>query len=284
MVYLNSKGVGRNNKKVKALKALRPEDWQAILQAVEDSEPYNADWHRDYALIFLGAAIGMRRGEIHLFQRHHFRDMIDNFTIYCPTLKQSEKIKFRCKGYLHDGRDCGRMCHVKASAAGQEHTCYRCGTIGTVPTPKGELSTGVVDVEIDVIDEHTIHYIQDYLDHHMRPDQEWLFEGWKGKHICDGTVNRIFNTFLVAAGLDPRYSYHSLRHRRGVQVYTEFKDLVLVKKSLRHKNIATSQIYADLDAELKEQYRAQLSKKAFDPLKKRKKAAEKKAKLAEVNS
>ncbi len=154
MVYLESKGVGRGNKKVKALRAMRSEDWQKVLEAVEDSRDAdcNTNWRRDWALIFLGAALGMRRGEVILFQRRHFKDLESNDTIYCPTLKQSDKIKYICKGTLHDGRACQRACSVKASSAGLEHTCFRCGTIGTVPIPKHELVTGVVEVEVDIVE------------------------------------------------------------------------------------------------------------------------------------
>ncbi len=275
MIYLNSKNVGRGNKKVKALRAMRHEDWKAVLDQVEISstQDANTNWKRDYALIFLGAALGMRRGEIVLFQRRHFKDLAKNDVIYCPTLKQSEKIKYACRGQLHDGRDCGRICNVKATAAGQEHTCYRCGTVGTVPTPSRTLSTGVVEVEIDIVEPETVDFIFDYLDDQMRPEQDWLFEGWKGKHICEGTANRIFNTFLVRAGLDPNISYHSLRHQRGVKLYSLSHDLVLVKNGLRHKGTGTAQVYAGMDDEMKDRYRKELSKKnAFDPIKKRKRA------------
>ncbi len=275
MIYVNNKNVGRGNTKVKALRAMRHEEWEKVLDHVEMSAHDNMKWQRDFALIYLGAALGMRRGEVILFQRHHFKDLEKNFTIYCPTLKQSEKIKYACKGQLHDGRPCGRICNVKATSAGGEHTCYRCGTIGQVPIPARELTTGVVDVEIDIVEPNTCEFIYDYLDSQMRADQDWLFEGWKGQHISEGHCNRIYNTYIVRAGLDPKMSFHSLRHYRGVKLYSLSHDLVLVKNGLRHKGTGTAQVYAGMDQEMKDKYRKDLAaKNAFDPLKRRKKLKE----------
>lgn len=255
------------------------EDWKLMLEAVEATQDTNSHWQRDYALIFIAAALGMRRGEVRLFERRHFKDLESHDTILCPTLKQSEKIQFACKGALHTGEACGRICRVKADSAGQEHKCYRCGEYTVVPALKGKPQSGVVEVPIDIVEEGTSGFILDYLDNTMRPNQKYLFvpEGRWGKEsdkpLSEQSVTTIFNTYLLAAGLNPHYSTHSLRHQRGVRIYSLFHDLVAVKNALRHKNIKASQVYADLDAETKERYKAELEKKAFDPLKKRKKKA-----------
>ncbi len=75
MIYLNSKAVGRGNKKIKALRAMTHADWLLVLDEVEMSatRDANTNWQRDYALIYLAAKLGMRRGEIILFRRQHFR-------------------------------------------------------------------------------------------------------------------------------------------------------------------------------------------------------------------
>lgn len=273
MIYLNCKKVGRTQDaghvKPKSLKAVTEDQWLDMLKAIEDSEPENTNWVRDYALIFLGAALGMRVGEIVLFERRHFADLEKYDVIHIPTLKQSEKIQFVCPGKTSNGEVCRRKSRVKLSSAGKPHRCYCCGTTSDVPVVHGVAEhAGVVEIDVDIVEEKTVMFILDYLEH-MRPDQNLLFEGRKHKPLSRGHANAIFNTFLVRAGIDPRVSFHSLRHNRGVRVYSMFKDLVLCKNALRHKNVATTQIYADLDQEQKERYRDELNKKAFDPLKKR---------------
>ncbi len=279
MLYINTKNQNRDGVTVKKSDkapseyVIRDDDWKKMLDACEETQPNNPRWERDYALIFLGAALGMRRGEICLFERNHFRDLEQHNVIYAPTLKQSDKIQFVCRGLDSSGDVCGRRCRVKASSAGQEHRCHRCGSIGVVPVPKGKLSTGVVEKTVDVVEPKTVDFILDYLDH-MRPDQQFLFEGRsQGQHVCEVHVNRIFNTYAQLAGLSGKLSFHTLRHYRGVKLYSLGKDLVLVKDGLRHKDIKSSQVYAGLDQEQKDDYRMKLNAKAFDPLRKRKSRA-----------
>lgn len=273
-MYIGSKSIGRTQrgvKKPRVLLTVTADQWESVLQAIED-DTTNLHQIRDYALVFLGAALGMRRGEICLYERKHFRDLDKYDVIYVPTLKQSEKIQFTCQQRTVDGDRCGRKCRVKLSSAGQKHRCFRCGKESDVPDLlPGQTSEGVVEVPVDIVEPQTVGFIFDYLENHMRPDQRFLFETKPGYHISAGHVNRIFNTYSVAAGLDPKISFHSLRHNRGVKLYTMFKDMKLCQNGLRHKNIATTQIYADLDQEAKDHYREELAKKAFDPLKKRRK-------------
>ncbi len=272
MIYTNCKKVGRTQdrgKKPKSLKSVTIEQWQAMLQAVEDSAHENENWQRDYALIFLGASLGMRVGEIILFERRHFADLEKYDVIHIPTLKQSEKIQFVCPGTTVKGERCGRKSCVKLSSAGKPHRCYCCGETNIVPDVKGTRThAGIVEIDVDIVEEKTVMFILDYLDT-LPPEQSLLFEGRKKKPMSSGHANRIFNTFVCRAGIDPRVSFHSLRHNRGVRIYSRFKDLVLCKDALRHKNVATTQIYADLDQEQKDRYRKELNKEAFDPLKKR---------------
>lgn len=271
MAYTLNKGVGRSQKKPRSVLSVTDDQWKDMLQAVEDSKDVNPNWQRDYAIIFLGAALGMRVGEIILLERRHFEDMDQYDVIHLPTLKQSEKVQFICRGTNVRGEPCGRKVRVKVSSAGKPHECYRCGHISEVPEPRSgnHSSSGVVEVDIEIVEPQTVGFILDYLANEMRPDQRFLFEGKKGYHLSSGHCNRIFNTYAGRAGLDPKISFHSLRHNRGVKVYSLFKDMVLCKQALRHKDVATTQIYADLDNEQRMRYREELSRKAFDPLKKR---------------
>jgi integrase len=56
-------------------------------------------------------------------------------------------------------------------------------------------------------------------------------------------LRRLFRHYARLAGIDDSYSFHSLRHFRGVQLYTKYRDIVLVKESLRHRRITTTEIY-----------------------------------------
>ncbi len=270
MNYVNCKNIGRTQqtgKKPKSMLVITEDQWISILHAIEDDASSNVNWRRDHAIIFLGAALGMRRGEINLYERRHFKDLEKYDVIHVPTLKQSEKIQFICTN-----KHCGRKCRVKLDKAGHMHECFRCGKPSPVPEKKPSQKTeGVAEVDVDVVEPQTVGFILDYLENQMRPDQRFLFEGRNGYHISSGHINRIFNTYAQAAGLDPKISFHSLRHNRGVKLYTLFKDMKLCQSGLRHKNISTTQIYADLDQAAKDHYRSELSKKAYDPLKKRRK-------------
>lgn len=56
-------------------------------------------------------------------------------------------------------------------------------------------------------------------------------------------LRRLFRHYATIAGIPPTRSFHSLRHFRGVQLYTKYRDLILVKESLRHRQAATTEIY-----------------------------------------
>ncbi len=265
MFYLNSKNVGRTQDtgaKPKGLLVLDNKSWETMLEECEKSKGVNPNWKRDYAIIFIGCALGLRRVEVCALEKNNFRNLESLMVIHAPTAKQSEKIQFRCQ-------HCGRRCRVKASSAGKDHHCAKCHEVGKVNTPKRELETGITERDLDIVEEPTIAFIQEYLSE-MRADQKWLFEGRRGKPVSVGHVNRIFNTYGQLAGVDPRVSFHSLRHNRGTKLWSMFKDLMLVKKLLRHNDIKSAQVYADLDEEQRENVRQQLAKKAFDPRKKRK--------------
>lgn len=268
MRYINckdmpSRGVVPKKSKSRNEYVISSEEWQLILETVENSAPTNPQWKRDYAIIFLGGALGMRRGEIPLFERNHFRFLEDSDVVYAPTLKQEDRIPYACS--------CGRRCRVKSSSGGCDHLCARCGKSGRVPMPGKSVIIGAIEKDIPIVEENTKNFILDYLKEDMRPDQRWLFEGRNGYHMSGGHVNRIFNTYCIQAGLSKKISFHTLRHLRGVRVYSLFKDMTVTKDALRHKDVKTTQVYAGLDEETRLEYKEKLEKKSFDPLKKRKK-------------
>jgi integrase len=234
---------------------------EVLLAAVEKSgkERFNARWKRDHAAIFLGFSLGCRVGEVCLLERRHFLDMERADTARIPTLKQRQTVVFSCP-------TCHKRCRVRADRGGEQYQCAKCGGHGTVPTVPLE-THGIPEKDLPFIEEQVIAYIKDYLERDMRPDQRWLFEGRKGYHVSKAHLERIFGTYVLAAGLSPLYSWHSLRHGRGVRVHSLFNDLAFTRDALRHKNIASTQVYARLDPERKAEYKKQLERGALSPLK-----------------
>lgn len=271
--YHNSKGLGVHGhvEKTPSERVMKDADWRAVLNVCHDSQNVNEKWERDHAIIFFGAALGMRRAEIPLFERDNFRDLNDHDVIHAPTLKRSERIKYTCQ-------NCRRKCHVKLSSSGDRHKCSRCGHSGTVPNTKNVVE-GAVPIDIDIIEGWTKDYILGYLDK-MRPDQQWLFESRPNRHIHEGHVNRIFNTYLIMAGLNNKISFHSLRHARGTRVYTQFHDLKAVQSALRQKDFKSAQWYADNDAERKEEMKDELERDGFNPLDPKSRPREKRRKAS----
>ncbi len=271
MSYQNSKNLGERRFEPKRPYefALTLQAWGQMLAACEATKDINVRWKRDHAVIFLGGALGLRVGECCILERKHFRDLSEHDRCSLPTLKQSERISFVCKN-----PECiGRKCKVRSDKAGQQHPCPRCGKLSYVAHPKWKPHVGILEKDVNIIESATSNYILNYIDVHMRPDQRWLFEGRsQGKHIASGSANRIFNSYLLAAGLNPKISYHSLRHLRGVRLWSTLNDLKAVQHGLRHKSMSASQIYADLDEDKRQAYKKQLDDGALDPLKPKRRA------------
>lgn len=53
----------------------------------------------------------------------------------------------------------------------------------------------------------------------------------------------LFKHYAHLAGLNSKLSFHSLRHFRGVQLYSAHRDIQLVKESLRHRRISSTEVY-----------------------------------------
>ena len=76
-----------------------------------------------------------------------------------------------------------------------------------------------------------------------------LFLSNRGQQISVRAVQMIFKRACSAGGLPAYYSVHSLRHSWGTYLYAKTKNLRLVQKELRHKNIQTTTVYADVTPE-----------------------------------
>lgn len=59
-------------------------------------------------------------------------------------------------------------------------------------------------------------------------------------------IEHLMKRLMQGAGLDSRYSIHSLRHTTAVHLLRRTKNLRLVQKVLRHASITTTEKYADV--------------------------------------
>jgi integrase/recombinase XerD len=71
----------------------------------------------------------------------------------------------------------------------------------------------------------------------------WLFESPDGGHYSERSVQQIFTNALNAAGIQKRLGTHSLRHSYATHLLQATGNLELVRKTLGHKSLETTQIY-----------------------------------------
>jgi len=78
-------------------------------------------------------------------------------------------------------------------------------------------------------------------------DSPLLLSRTTGGSLTVRAIQKAFKRCAARAGLSPYYSIHSLRHTYACHLYKASGwNLRLVQKQLGHKNISTTQIYADV--------------------------------------
>lgn len=94
--------------------------------------------------------------------------------------------------------------------------------------------------------------ISDLLQEWIRTSrpETWVFPGRAG-HLSERTAERLFERYRGAAGLNGAYSFHALRHTRGMAVQRRERDILAVKTALRHSNLRSSAFYVSMDEEEK---------------------------------
>lgn len=264
MAYLNNKGFEHagHQPKVPRQRFLTQAQIKAILDAVQKSE--NKFKQRDFALIFFGYYLGLRVGEVVMLSRDTFRDA-DEGLVYVRTLKAAPRVPHTCK-------ECGRRCRVAVSRHNTELQCANCGHKNVVHVPQNLREKEVNPEKTPpAVETKVLEFAQDYLKNQMRPDQFWLFESpstdpkLRGKfHIATSYARRIFNTYVQAAGLDPEFSWHSLRHGRGVFVYERFNDVQQVREMLRQKSLGAAEIYIHMSPARAQKLRDALEREGED--------------------
>lgn len=239
-------------------KFLSENEIQQLLETVFQEN--NKYMRRDHALIYLGYRFGLRAGETVILNRNTFRD-ITRDTAHIRRLKRVERIPFVCAN-----PGCKFKCRIAASKALHVFKCPQCSLEVLVGKPKGrENENNPPETIPPAIERGVIEYVQDYIQTQMRPDQEWLFEGHPEEHLSTTHVRNIFNFYLMKSGLKSIYSWHALRHGRGVLLWDRFHDLGLVKEMLGHKSIKSSEFYIHVSPQRSEEVRAALERGTENP-------------------
>jgi integrase/recombinase XerD len=77
--------------------------------------------------------------------------------------------------------------------------------------------------------------------------QEWLFPGrHKGKHVNQGSVQRLFHQLVGACGIRKKASMHTLRHSYATHLLEAGCDLATLQKLLGHNQLSTTLRYTHI--------------------------------------
>jgi len=255
--YLVLKGLERGqNPKADRDRFLTVGEVNKVLQTIKESKHPKRE--RDHCALFMGFFFGLRVREASMIERPNFR-FLSKGQVFVRRVKTTPRIAVTCKF-------CNRKFNVSAKRIGEDHECVRCGRPSKIMAPKGKpLDLNPKEKALPLVETKVSQYVQDYLEK-LRPGQRWFFEGQHKKdaaleqipHISPRMLERIFAHWTVTAGLSPLYSWHSLRHARGVFLYERFKDLKMVQEMLAHESISSTEFYMHISPERKEQYRKEL--------------------------
>jgi integrase len=137
--------------------------------------------------------------------------------------------------------------------------------IPTLKQKKKRKTDAPPEIMIRDIEPEVIKYLQWYLGRHG--EQHWMFPNayHPKKHMSEWSLNQMFATYAAAAGLPPEYSWHALRHGRGMTVWNATKDLKAVQALLRHKTVAMAERYSHMDPEKKAERLSSLSSRFISP-------------------
>lgn len=237
MSYKVVKGTGRQEKPEDKMFLTKDQVFR-ILAAIEKDQKNNPNWKRDHCAIYLGFFMGLRISEAAMLSRDTFR-FIENGQVFVKTLKQAPKVKLKC--------DCGREWRVSSKKIGKTVRCKNCADHVAVKAPR-DVDQNPPEKQLPAVERQVLQYVKDYLET-LPDDQEYMFcpRGDHHRHIAARTLHSVFITYASKAGLDKRYSWHALRHGRGVAIWSLGKNLKLVQNMLRHKSMMTSERYVHLD-------------------------------------
>ncbi|MCI9128711.1 MAG: tyrosine recombinase [Eggerthellaceae bacterium] len=78
---------------------------------------------------------------------------------------------------------------------------------------------------------------------------EWVFLSNRGNRYSEDSIRKMFKKTQLAAGLDPIFTPHDLRHTFATDVLAGGADLRSVQEMLGHSSLSTTQIYTHLTPE-----------------------------------
>lgn len=91
-----------------------------------------------------------------------------------------------------------------------------------------------------------------YLKHSnewLREESEWLFPGQDRKtHLSIRTAQKIFDNAKIAARIEKKISFHSLRHAYATHLHERGIGIRTIQKLLGHKNVKTTERYTHVSA------------------------------------
>jgi integrase len=254
-MYKTVKGLAHKgqNPKSERERYLTTDEVNLILKTIKNYSGKNRD--RDYCAVFCGFYFALRVGEACMLKRDNFRHLLQD-EVHIRTLKCLPRLSITCQG-------CGRRYRVSVSKIGQTHTCIRCSEEIPVNEPHKAIEKNPPEREPPVVESKVIEYLSWYLKEVMRPDQQWLFEGQHAPkdpvdeipHITESMLEKIFTHWVNEAGLPLIYSWHSLRHARGMFVFERFGDLFMVQKMLRQSSLKPAERYLHMSPTRKKEYK-----------------------------
>ena len=253
MPYLTKKGLASSKiEKTRRQKYLTQAQVKKVLKAIKQSDQPKRE--RDHAAVYLGYFLGLRVSEACILERQSFRHIAEH-QAYIRTSKSIPRIPAICQ--------CGRRWRVSANKIRHRVPCPRCSRSVTVNAPAQPIDTNPPEKEPPVVETPVVNFIQEYM-RSRSCGKRWLFESKRGTHISTRQLNKIFGHYCIAAGLDPAYSFHALRHGRGLLIYERFKDPVMLRDMLRQKTLSAAEWYMHLSPERQREYLAVLDDASDD--------------------
>lgn len=247
MPYLDRKGLtGPKIEKTRSQKFLTLEQVRLLLDTVKADG--QRKWKRDHCAIYLGYFLGLRISEACILERETFRH-IGAHEARIRTSKSLPRVPVRCG-------PCGRRWRVSCTRIEQHAECPRCGELSKVHKPRNFKADSLIPPEKipPIVETPVVKYVQRYMRDSMRPEQRWLLESHRGEHMSTRMLEQVFGHYVIQAGLDPEYSFHALRHGRGLTIYERFKDPVLLRDSLRQATLSAAEWYMNLSPERQQEY------------------------------
>lgn len=146
-----------------------------------------------------------------------------------------------------------------------EHAHQNVIVIPTLKQRKERKTDRPPEIQLPEMEPEVVDYIEKYLE--KVRGQRWWFPSRENPsiHMSPWSLNQMFATYAAAAGLPAQYSWHSLRHGRGMMVWAATHDLKAVQAYLRHKTVEMAEKYSHMDPEKNQERLNSLSQRFVQP-------------------